>query len=431
MSLQVGHPPARLSRARVAPRRVDWIWILLVTAAALEYIRPMDNELKFLAPLRIGGLVAMALTVLVFVKQKSYLKNERIYQWVLAFWVLVSLGSFWATNNRSSFNTGLNLFWMFTAFSFPINLALTSPQRVYRFFFWWVAIQAALGLHVATHGGHGPGSFLTDENDVGLAMNMAIPYMIYLTRFPDISGRTRLLLYGAIGLMLAAVGICASRGAIVGIALSTATMILLSKKPIRNGIIALAVVLASLAILIRFLPPAYVKDMQGIDDPNDSTADERLWSWSIGWVMYKHNPVIGVGAGNYQWTNHLYATESPMYTPDRKILGGRVAHSLYFTLIPELGTVGIIMFIAILKLLFDRCKKLRNLPADDPAKALDRQKFELIGKAMTVSIVAYLVTGAFISVLYYPPFWHLIGMVAATHAVAKGYFEQGKSADAV
>jgi probable O-glycosylation ligase (exosortase A-associated) len=430
MRPRVGQPPARLPRTRAAPRRFDWVWILLVTTSVLEYIRPMDNDLKFLSPLRLGGLVTLALSVLFFVNKKSYLKEDRIYKWALAFWALVFLSTFWAPNNRAAFNTGITLFWIFTAFVFPINLALTSPARVYRFLFWWVGVQALLGLHVATHGGHGPGSFLTDENDVGLALNMALPYMIYLTRFPDISGRTRLLLYGAIGLMLVAVGISASRGAVVGLAVSAATMILISKKVIRNGIIALTVVLVGVAILVKFLPPAYVKDMQGIDDPNDSTADERLWSWSIGWVIYKHNPVLGVGASNYQWTNHLYATESPMYRPDRKILGGRVAHSLYFTLIPELGTVGIVIFIAILVLLFDRCKRLRKWPNVEPAKAVDRLKFELIGKAMTVSVVAYLVTGAFISVLYYPPFWHLFGMIVAIYRVAREYFEPGRPAHA-
>jgi hypothetical protein len=42
-------------------------------------------------------------------------------------------------------------------------------------------------------------------------------------------------------------------------------------------------------------------------------------------------------------TNHLYATESPLYNPRRKIMGGRQAHSIYFTLLPELGTEGLLL----------------------------------------------------------------------------------------
>ena len=410
----------RLTRA--SSRRFDWIWTLLLVYVLFEYVRPLDNALKFLSPLRLGGLVTLALALGFLLSKKEYLKQDRIHLFVLAFWMLVAFSTFYAPNNRASLDTAIALLWLFVAFVFPLNLVLTSPERVYRFFFWWIGLQALVGVHVITHGGHGPGSFLTDENDVGLALNMALPYAIYVARFPDLSARARLLLYGTAGLMLVAIGVSASRGAVVGLAVLVATAVLLSKRPIRNGIVALAVVVVSIAILVRYLPPAYVNDMQGIDDPNDRTADERLWSWSIGWVMYKENPVLGVGANNYQWTNHLYATKSPMYTPERKILGGRVAHSLYFTLLPELGTAGVIVFVGLLRQLYSRSRRLRSIENIDRGKALDKAKFELIGTAMVVSLVAYLVTGAFISVLYYPPFWHLVGMVAATYRVAQSYF---------
>jgi probable O-glycosylation ligase (exosortase A-associated) len=411
--------PAARKRAPGSRKPLDWVWVLLLVSMFLEYVRPMDNSLSFLRVLRLGGIVTCVLALMFLVKNKAYLKEDRANSFIIAFWVLVAFTTLFAPNNRAAFNTAVTLFWLYAGFAFPINLALNSVQRVYKFFFWWIGIQTLLALFVITHGGHGPGSFLTDENDVGLAINMALPYVVYVAQFPDLSRRTKLLLYGAAVLFMVAIGVSASRGAVVGLAALIMMMIVLSRRPVRNALVSGGAILIVLVALVHLLPAAYIKDMQGIDDPNDRTRDERLWSWSIGWVMYKENPVFGVGASNYQWTNHLYAAKSPMYRSDRRILGGRVAHSLYFTLLPELGTAGLVIFAGLLKLLYDRCKKLRTWPDADPASAVDRAKFALIGKAMTVSLVAYLITGAFISVLYYPPFWHLVGMVIATYRVAR------------
>jgi O-antigen ligase len=168
-----------------------------------------------------------------------------------------------------------------------------------------------------------------------------------------------------------------------------------------------------------------------MDNPQDKTADERLWSWSIGWIMYKHNPVIGVGAGNYPCTNHLYATESPMYTPKRKIMGGRQAHSIYFTLLPELGTIGAVLYFGILIAMVNRFRAVRSYFLKQEVPSDDATRFYLLFKAMLASCFAYLVSGAFISVLYYPPFWHLVGIVAVTYRVARvelpGFAQQTES----
>jgi O-antigen ligase len=163
---------------------------------------------------------------------------------------------------------------------------------------------------------------------------------------------------------------------------------------------------------------AYIADMENMSNPNDPTRDERVWSWSIGWVMFKENPILGVGAGNYPWTNHLYAEKSPMWTPKRKILGGREAHSLYFTLLPEFGVVGTSVFIAILFMMYlryrtmRRCFKARASPTDD------EKRFNLLFITMMATVVAFLLTSTFISVLYYPPFWHLVGLLTAIYRVA-------------
>lgn len=395
-----------------------WQWLLLLTVVVFEYIRPMDGYLKFMAPLRLSGIATFTMLFVFLRANKDYLRQETMHKLVIAFWAVVTITITFAPNNRAAFNTSLAMFWVATAFIFPLSVILCSKERVFKFFFFWLAVQTLLAIIVTLNGGHGLGSYVWDENDVALVINMSIPYAVFLALFPGITRKQKILIYSSIAFMLVAVGISASRGGIVGLAALLVILPLLSKRPVRNTLSIVSVTVIAIVLLLKFLPSAYVTDVENINNPKDSTRDERLWSWSIGWVMYLENPVLGVGASNYPWTNHLYATKSPMYRPSRKILGGRAAHSLYFTLLPELGTAGAIVFFALLKAMYNRYRSVRDYCKSQTSPSDDARKFELLFKAMLASCVAFLVSGAFISVLYYPPFWHLVGMVAATYRVA-------------
>jgi len=399
-----------------------WPWFLLLTVVALEYIRPFDGFLKFLAPLHIAGLATLGMLFVFLGNRKKVLAGELLYKLVIAFWVIVSATVVFAPNNRATFDLSVALLWLYVGFTFPISAVLTNKERIYKFFFFWIVVQTILGLFVIFHGGHGPGSYLWDENDVALVMVMAIPYPVFLSRFPKLSRKVKLALYLSIAILLAGIGITASRGGVVGLAALIAVMVLVSKRPIRNGLIVATVTAVATIILLRALPAAYVEDMEDMNNPEDTTRDERLWSWSIAWVMYRENPVLGVGAGNYPWTNHLYATKSPLYTPRRKILGGRAAHSIYFTVLPELGTVGAVVFLWTIKAIYVRCATVRRYYKSQAEPSDDSIKFDLLFKAMIASCFGFLAAGAFITVIYYPPLWHLVGIIVATYRVAAEEF---------
>lgn len=401
-----------------APNDSRWQWLLLLFWVFIEFVRPFDSFLKVLAPLRIAGLTSLALLFVFLLNKKRYLAEEPLGKLLIAFWLLASVSVLYAPNNRAAFNVANGLFWHYFAFVFPLCAVLSSRERVYKFFFFWVFVQTLLACFVATHHGTGPGGYLWDENDVALVLVMAIPYTIYLAQFPGIGKWAKLALRGALVVMLVGIGIGASRGAVVGLGVLTMVCILFSRRPLRNAVVVGSAVLIGLVALVKVLPPAYVEDMSGIGDPNDPTADERLWLWSLGWVMYQDHPVFGVGAGNYPWTNHLYATRSPLYTPRRKIMGGRPAHSIYFTLLPELGTTGLLIFAAVVRILYNRYSTIRDYCKSKKELSDDDKKFQLLFIAMLTSCAGYLAAGAFITVLYYPPFWYLVGFVAATFRVA-------------
>ena len=72
--------------------------------------------------------------------------------------------------------------------------------------------------------------------------------------------------------------------------------------------------------------------------------------------MWKANPVFGVGQGNYNWNVHFY--EDLNVTGQSS--GGRAAHSLYFTLLPELGLLGVTLYVLILGVTISDLHRLRR-----------------------------------------------------------------------
>jgi len=130
-----------------------------------------------------------------------------------------------------------------------------------------------------------------------------------------------------------------------------------------------------------------------------------------------HNPVFGVGVTNYPWRVVEYEITSGEIAPNKRLQGGRVAHSLYFTLLPELGTVGTICFVLALVGAIGNLRKTIKREAAFTAKS-GTTFVEASARATLVGLVAFLVTGIFLSVLYYPSFWYLIGFAYVLNRVS-------------
>jgi len=397
----------------------QWHWYAMLAIVLFEYVRPQDVWLPFLAPLRLPGILTLVAAFIFLANDKSYLREYSVFKLMILFMVICACTIVFAPNTRAVYNKTITLFWIYVSFVFPLCAVVTSYERLRYLAFFWVAMQALLALQVATGGGHGPGSYLWDENDVAMALCMAIPYAAYLAFLPGLKVKHRFLLLLVVLILIGAIGITASRGGVIGLAATLMVSVCMSKKPVKNFAILALLVLMATPIVLSNLPDAYKQDMGNISNPEDSTRDERLWSWSIGWVMYLENPVFGVGAGNYDWTNHLYAHKSPMYTPKRKIMGGRAAHSLYFTLLPELGSVGTIVYLAILGWMIKRFFQYRRFYNAQAAPTEEMQFYMAMLNAVAGAAAAFLVAGAFITVLYYPPYWHLVGFFVLVYRSAR------------
>jgi probable O-glycosylation ligase (exosortase A-associated) len=267
-----------------------------------------------------------------------------------------------------------------------------------------------IALYAIGHEGRGPGSFLGDENDVALALIVALPYAWFLAQCPGMSIAKRVLYLTSAAIIVLGAVSTTSRGGFLGLVVVALGMLILSPNKIRN--LVLGVLFGGL--VLTQIPQKYWDEMHTISvERPDESSNERLYSWRRSWEMFLDNPIIGVGAGNWGWRVQAYELTSGEFNIEKmRPLRGRVAHSLYFTLLPETGIVGTAIYLGMVWMIarrLQRFRSLRNDHSDDP----DWKTLVLLSRAMMVSLFGFLAAGAFISVLYYPQFWTLIGLVVA------------------
>lgn len=385
----------------------------VVLYMALDYGRPQDT-IPFLRFVRPSLLLTLVLGGVLVANSQLVARDERkFFVWgglllFMAAWVPLAKNNFWAFE---VFQSTTQLFLFALAFVSFVD----SRARLERFVKVWILVTAFQAWWGITHNGHGTGAFMGDENDFCLTMNMMVPFALLASR--DFNSRPwRLLCFVAVGLYLAAVVVSKSRGGFVGLLVTGAGIVLVSRH--RIAIIATAS-LAALAIL-ALAPSSYFDEMRTIQDPQDSTRQARLRMWKIARAAWWDNPVLGIGQGNINW----HISEYEHYDPKTsRSYGGHAVHSIYFTLLPELGLVGVALYLALLWLTVQDCRQAiaRNRA---PPSGLDHY-----ARAVLCALAAFLVCGMFISTLYYPHFYYLVAISLAIRRIrAREDAERGAAA---
>lgn len=393
----------------VRRERLGVAFWLLILFFAFEYLR-LHTLIEPLEPLRIPLILTLLLPIAwLAMGDKSVLKDKLIVLHI-AFMALIAVSVLWAANQYWVFETFKQMVAYFIAATLPITALLITRRRLVAFFNIWIVFHVLIALWAVTHEGQGMGSFLGDENDLSLTINMAIPYAYYLLQRPGQPFWRRALYISAVGVMVAAVVVSDSRGGFLGLVAVFLGIIMFSRHRIRNLIVVAMIGLIGLAMVSE----EYIEEMHTIADTEDSTRNDRLYSWRRGWEMFLDYPLGGVGASNYPWRVVEYELRSEEYRPGViRLHGGRVSHSLYFTVIPEYGLAGIFLFISITWIMFRRLFELVRIDTKQHELFLEALELPLLARAMIVSMFGLFVSGAFISVLYYPHIWVLIGFTVA------------------
>jgi probable O-glycosylation ligase (exosortase A-associated) len=248
------------------------------------------------------------------------------------------------------------------------------------------------------------GSFIEDNNAIGLALVITIPYLYYL--FVETKSRwVKLGLVGAIGLsVIAAVGTY-SRGTFLAM---LAMGIWLWWKSRHKLVIGLAVAL-TMPFLLAFLPGKWEDRMRSITEyEKDTSAMGRINAWQTAYNVARDHPVVG---GGFEFhSKQVFARYAPVPEDFHSM------HSIYFQVLGEHGFVGLALFLAIWFFSWWRSARLAKV-----TKGRDDLRWASNLVAMVqVSMVGYLVGGAFLDLAYWDlPYYGLAILIITQDIVQR------------
>ena len=285
----------------------------------------------------------------------------------------------------------------------------------------WIGLHGFLAVMGVAKGGRGIGAWMGDENDFCMVMDMAVPFGYFLL-FSATSVRQKMKYLGLLGAFILGAMASLSRGGFFGLAAVGAYCWYRSPKKLN----ALIVVIVAVLFMLVLAPEKYW------DEISSSTSDEtmgtgtgaaRLYTWGIGMDMFYANPIIGVGQNNFPWTFGIY--EAGRKFNDRSI-GGRQAHSAWVTLISELGLAGIVIIGGMLLQCYKDLKFVRARFAPPDSRQKHAQTVRpgedvraYLARAMEGSLIGFIVSGVFISTLWYPSLWIMTALVVALRNISE------------
>lgn len=390
-------------------------FILVLIYLLLEYGRPQDL-FPSMAVLHLPMIIQVLLLVALFVKGKLF-KFEKIQSKLfLGLIILMTLHVPIAVNNYFAFHIWKGMALSFLVFLSIINF-VDSFRKIEKFIDLWIIINLVCAVVGIKNGGKFPDSaFMRDENDFALVMNMVIPIAYFV--FLKTSSKGRKLFYLlAVGVFIVANITSFSRGGFIGLI----TVMLYCCLATHKKVLTIIAIIVMGGVLYFGASEKYWDRISTIRQENieAGTGRERWYSWECGWKMFLDHPIIGVGQGNFGWNINRY---EPAEGSGGRLLGGRVAHSLYITLISELGILGTILFMGLiifpikdLRLVLQSLKKYRHMKnygaADQGSEGMQSlQKLRFIVLGIMGALIGYFVSGIFLSVLYYPHLWILLSL---------------------
>jgi len=228
-----------------------------------------------------------------------------------------------------------------------------------------------------------------DPNDMGMVLAASLSFVVYFV-FTCRNWLLKAAAIGCGGLILQGIYLANSRGTILAVLASLAIYLMIKY----NLLKALLPGLVLLPIVVTLLPSRFFIS-------NDESSMERLNAWYEGYVMFKANPLLGVGMGNF--IDHHYKT----------------AHNSWVLAYSELGFVGFYFWMSVLfTSLFGVFVVSRVKVSDYPEMLPDMREKILkevnLAKATFFGFIAVLASAFFLSRTYTFPLYFFAGLSTAS-----------------
>lgn len=400
--------------------RFYYSWLLL--AIFIEYARPA-SFIPFLRIPLIYTIIPLALLAASFsakgLRPMKEVMADPVTKWIFIYLGLISFSVTYAIVGEFAFNVWKFGFG-FTALFLLISRIVTNDARLYGVIFtllaahlFLLAMNPNVILEPESRNYILGATFLGDGNDFSLSLCILLPCTLEISLSAKKTWH-KLMIWGGLLLMIFGIIASQSRGALLGIGAVVIWLWLNSPKKM----VSLVVIGLAVGVALLYAPANYFDRMKTISDyHNEGSAQGRIDIWKAGTRMALDNPVFGVGAGNFPVA---YGTK---YKPPDTV-GWKNAHSAYYQVWGELGTVGILTFFTIILTNFFQNMRVRKMMLSratrgsppDPVTAKHARRLYMFNAAL----LGYVVAGAFLSSAYYPHIFIIsaIGLVARRMALA-------------
>jgi len=295
-----------------------------------------------------------------------------------------------------------------------VTMMLINTRQKLDWLVWVIVLSLGLygvkgGIFTILTGGsfrvQGPlGSFISGNNEMGLALIMIIPLMRYLQlqakNFWIGQGLSVSMLLTAI----AAIG-SQSRGALIGMAVMGSFLAIKS----RNKFVILLFLLVGIASVATIMPQEWRDRISTIKNyEEDDSAQGRLNAWATAFNLAKHR---ATGGGFETFQPGLYY----LYGDHTKKLSSTDAHSIYFEVMAEHGFVGFAMFMLLAWFTWNTGSRMRRLAR----KGEETRWGADLASMLQVSLMGYASAGAFLGLAYFDLYYTLIAIMVVGNILVK------------
>jgi putative inorganic carbon (hco3(-)) transporter len=390
-----------------------------------EYAR-IPAMFPALQPLQIGKWIVIS-TLLVwiyhFAQHRSTFVRDK-FNWLMLAWLaLAFLSSFFASDKKLAAEWALILARWVVVYIIIFNLVDSLPK--WQGLMWLLLLlnlklsqfqirsfRAGFGTATDQYGyitqgiGAGSTAFFSNATDFGAAMCVVVPFALYLVK----AVKSKILKAAGVVMFLAFVFSIlqsGSRGAAMALFAMALVFWLKSSKKLIIGILVLFFVLG---FWVSAPLPWKERFVSAINFHEDPTASSRINFWKAGFIMLKEHPFTGVGMGNFG------RNFAELYDPTGQRMGSWAPHSIFVQAGAELGIGGLAILLGVFYLIFKRNRETREMYLK---YKLNNSWIFDFAHALDLSLVGFVVSGAFLTILYYPHLYVIMALALSLNHITQ------------
>ncbi len=379
----------------------------------IEYVRPQSIypviDILPYAQISILGTLYFYITD----PGKIWVKNTSNVL-ITLFFVIIIISSVFSYNPGIAFD-GFMLFFSWYLIYFLIINTVTTEKRFFIFFLLFILVNfkmsqhgflswARIGFGYRDWGVGGAPGWFRNSGEFGIEMCVFTPLIIYfiisLKEYWDL--KRKLILYiipvTAIGSIIAT----SSRGALIGLGASILYMLACSKYKIK----ALVSITIISLLVMTFISPEMEGRFSSMGE--DRTSNTRLEYWKAAIDLMNDHPLLGIGYNNWLSYFSLHDTTGRNFR--------ELQHNIFLQAGSELGYTGLLLFIIMIIYCF-----VLNYKTRAAARKKNNQFQCNMAFGLDAALIGSLVSGFFITVLYYPYFWINLAFTVALYNITINY----------